>query len=47
MDLKGLETLKNFNRRSVQILASSGADPIAFETIPNKLEAKAPYYFAF
>nr|POE86015.1 selenocysteine se-methyltransferase [Quercus suber] len=39
-DLKGLETLKNFNRRRVQILASSGADLIAFETIPNKLEAK-------
>ncbi|KAM3755007.1 hypothetical protein ACB098_02G006500 [Castanea mollissima] len=36
-----LETLKDFNRRRVQILANSGADLIAFETIPNKLEAKA------
>lgn len=36
-----LETLKSFHRRRVQILAESGADLIAFETIPNKLEAKA------
>ncbi|KAA8527635.1 hypothetical protein F0562_034970 [Nyssa sinensis] len=36
-----LETLKDFHRRRVQILAESGADLIAFETIPNKLEAKA------
>ncbi|KAG7992021.1 hypothetical protein I3843_02G106900 [Carya illinoinensis] len=36
-----LETLKDFHRRRVQILANSGADLIAFETIPNKLEAKA------
>lgn len=35
-----LETLKEFHRRRVQILANSGADIIAFETIPNKLEAK-------
>jgi homocysteine S-methyltransferase len=35
-----LETLKDFHRRRVQILANSGADIIAFETIPNKLEAK-------
>lgn len=35
-----LETLKDFHRRRVQILANSGADLIAFETIPNKLEAK-------
>ncbi|PIN04447.1 Homocysteine S-methyltransferase [Handroanthus impetiginosus] len=37
----GLETLKDFHRRRVQVLADSGADLIAFETIPNKLEAKA------
>ncbi|XP_039071176.1 homocysteine S-methyltransferase 3-like [Hibiscus syriacus] len=37
-----LETLKDFHRRRVQILANSGADLIAFETIPNKLEAQ-PY----
>ncbi|XP_057771642.1 homocysteine S-methyltransferase 3-like [Salvia miltiorrhiza] len=36
-----LETLKDFHRRRVQVLAASGADLIAFETIPNKLEAKA------
>ncbi|XP_022849511.1 homocysteine S-methyltransferase 2-like isoform X2 [Olea europaea var. sylvestris] len=36
-----LETLKDFHRRRVQVLADSGADLIAFETIPNKLEAKA------
>ncbi|OMO54633.1 Homocysteine S-methyltransferase, partial [Corchorus capsularis] len=36
-----LETLKDFHRRRVQILAESGADLIAFETIPNKLEAQA------
>ncbi|KAE8702882.1 Homocysteine S-methyltransferase 2 [Hibiscus syriacus] len=36
-----LETLKDFHRRRVQILANSGADLIAFETIPNKLEAQA------
>ncbi|GER34270.1 homocysteine S-methyltransferase family protein [Striga asiatica] len=37
----GLEALKDFHRRRVQVLAGSGADLIAFETIPNKLEAKA------
>lgn len=36
-----LEVLKNFHRRRVQVLAKSGADLIAFETIPNKLEAEA------
>ncbi|KAL5541518.1 hypothetical protein UlMin_009228 [Ulmus minor] len=36
-----LEMLKDFHRRRVQILASSGADLIAFETTPNKLDAKA------
>ncbi|XP_068634862.1 homocysteine S-methyltransferase 3-like [Aristolochia californica] len=36
-----LETLKSFHRRRVQVLAESGADIIAFETIPNKLEAQA------
>lgn len=35
-----LENLKDFHRRRVQVLASSGADLIAFETIPNKLEAQ-------
>ncbi|KAL5712539.1 homocysteine S-methyltransferase [Ranunculus cassubicifolius] len=36
-----LATLKDFHRRRVQVLAESGADLIAFETIPNKLEAQA------
>ncbi|KAL8485195.1 hypothetical protein ACS0TY_027485 [Phlomoides rotata] len=36
-----LETLKDFHRRRVHVLAAAGADLIAFETIPNKLEAKA------
>ena len=35
-----LETLKEFHRRRVQVLAEAGADLIAFETIPNKLEAQ-------
>ena len=41
-DLITLETLKDFHRRRVQVLAESGADIIAFETIPNKLEAQVP-----
>ncbi|EXB51134.1 Homocysteine S-methyltransferase 3 [Morus notabilis] len=40
-DAVTLEKLKDFHRRRVQILANSGADLIAFETTPNKLEAKA------
>ncbi|KAJ1433099.1 Homocysteine-binding domain [Sesbania bispinosa] len=36
-----LEVLKDFHRRRVQILADSGADLLAFETVPNKLEAQA------
>jgi len=36
-----VETLKDFHRRRVQILADSGADLLAFETVPNKLEAEA------
>lgn len=35
-----VETLKDFHRRRVQILADAGADLIAFETVPNKLEAQ-------
>ncbi|CDP09457.1 unnamed protein product [Coffea canephora] len=31
--------LKDFHRRRVQVLADSGADLIAFETIPNRLQA--------
>ncbi|KAL1312181.1 hypothetical protein HN51_038783 [Arachis hypogaea] len=36
-----LKCLKDFHRRRVQILADSGADLLACETVPNKLEAKA------
>ncbi|CAN6462827.1 unnamed protein product [Victoria cruziana] len=36
-----LEVLKDFHRRRLQVLANSGADLIAFETIPNKIEAQA------
>ncbi|CAL0326878.1 unnamed protein product [Lupinus luteus] len=36
-----LQTLKDFHRRRVQILADSGADLLAFETVPNKIEAQA------
>ncbi|KAK3165594.1 hypothetical protein QOZ80_1AG0035170 [Eleusine coracana subsp. coracana] len=35
------EALKDFHRRRLQVLASAGPDLIAFETIPNKLEAQA------
>ncbi|XP_077247893.1 homocysteine S-methyltransferase 2-like [Tasmannia lanceolata] len=40
-DAVTLETLKDFHRRRVQVLAESGPDLIAFETIPNKLESQA------
>ncbi|CAI0465849.1 unnamed protein product [Linum tenue] len=36
-----LQALKDFHRRRLQILANSGADLLALETIPNKLEAQA------
>ncbi|XP_015086687.1 homocysteine S-methyltransferase 2 [Solanum pennellii] len=36
-----VKTLKDFHRRRVQVLADSGADLIAFETTPNKIEAQA------
>ncbi|KAL5553174.1 hypothetical protein UlMin_040575 [Ulmus minor] len=37
----GLDKLKDFHRRRLQILVEAGADLLAFETIPNKLEAQA------
>ncbi|XP_019442183.1 PREDICTED: homocysteine S-methyltransferase 3-like isoform X2 [Lupinus angustifolius] len=40
-DAVTVETLKDFHRDRIKILADSGADLIAFETIPNLLEAKA------
>lgn len=36
-----LEKLKDFHRRRLQVLVNAGADLLAFETIPNKLEAQA------
>ncbi|KOM36074.1 hypothetical protein LR48_Vigan02g222400 [Vigna angularis] len=36
-----VQTLKDFHRGRVKILVDAGADLIAFETIPNKLEAQA------
>lgn len=36
-----LEKLVEFHRRRVQVLAAAGPDLLAFETIPNKLEAQA------
>ena len=35
-----LEKLKDFHRRRLQVLAEAGPDLLAFETIPNKLEAQ-------
>ncbi|PRQ36077.1 putative homocysteine S-methyltransferase [Rosa chinensis] len=40
-DAVTLEALKDFHRERVQILANSVAHLIAYETTPNKLEAKA------
>ncbi|GMN38556.1 hypothetical protein TIFTF001_007778 [Ficus carica] len=37
----GLDKLKDFHRRRLQVLVEAGADLLAFETIPNKLEAQA------
>ncbi|KAK7343605.1 hypothetical protein VNO77_12482 [Canavalia gladiata] len=40
-DAVTVQTLKDFHRERVKILVDAGADIIAFETIPNKLEAEA------
>uniref|UniRef100_A0A7N0UG40 Hcy-binding domain-containing protein n=1 Tax=Kalanchoe fedtschenkoi TaxID=63787 RepID=A0A7N0UG40_KALFE len=37
----GLDKLKDFHRRRLRVLVKAGADMLAFETIPNKLEAQA------
>ncbi|KAF4360823.1 hypothetical protein F8388_015146 [Cannabis sativa] len=37
----GLDKLKDFHRKRLQILVEAGPDLLAFETIPNKLEAQA------
>ncbi|XP_052187316.1 homocysteine S-methyltransferase 1 isoform X2 [Diospyros lotus] len=36
-----LEKLKDFHRRRLQVIVEAGPDLLAFETIPNKLEAQA------
>ncbi|KAL0424753.1 UNVERIFIED_CONTAM: Homocysteine S-methyltransferase 1 [Sesamum radiatum] len=36
-----LEKLKDFHRRRLQVLVEAGPDLLAFETMPNKLEAQA------
>lgn len=40
-----VEKLKDFHRRRLQILVEAGADMLAFETIPNKLEAQVYMLF--
>jgi homocysteine S-methyltransferase len=35
-----LNKLKDFHRRRLQVLVEAGPDLLAFETIPNKLEAR-------
>lgn len=35
-----LAKLKDFHRRRLQVLVEAGPDLLAFETIPNKLEAQ-------
>ncbi|KAE8720432.1 Homocysteine S-methyltransferase 2 [Hibiscus syriacus] len=40
-DTMTVKALKEFHRRRVQVLAESGPDLIAFETVPNKIEAQA------
>ncbi|KAG6675066.1 hypothetical protein I3842_15G081400 [Carya illinoinensis] len=36
-----LDKLKDFHRRRLQVLVEAGPDLLAFETIPNKIEAQA------
>ncbi|MBA0828773.1 hypothetical protein Goarm_013411, partial [Gossypium armourianum] len=36
-----LDKLKDFHRRRLQVIVEAGPDLLAFETIPNKLEAQA------
>lgn len=39
-DAMNLEFLKDFHRKRVKVLADAGPDLIAFETVPNSLEAQ-------
>ncbi|KAG6468152.1 hypothetical protein ZIOFF_072723 [Zingiber officinale] len=38
-----VEIVKDFHRRRLEVLSEAGADIIAFETIPNKLEAQVSF----
>lgn len=38
-----LDKLKDFHRRRLQVLVEAGPDLLAFETIPNKLEAQVRF----
>lgn len=40
-----LKKLKDFHRRRLQVLVEAGPDLLAFETIPNKLEAQVFFFF--
>ncbi|CAI9107785.1 OLC1v1007227C1 [Oldenlandia corymbosa var. corymbosa] len=40
-DAMNVEFLKDFHRRRIQVLANAGPDLIAFETVPNGVEAQA------
>lgn len=40
-----VQFLKDFHRRRLQVLAEAGPDLIAFETIPNKLEAQVLFCY--
>lgn len=40
-----LDKLKDFHRRRLQILVEAGSDLLAFETIPNKLEAQVLLFY--
>ncbi|XP_020206320.1 homocysteine S-methyltransferase 1-like [Cajanus cajan] len=42
-----LKELKDFHRRRLQVLIEAGPDLLAFETIPNKLEAQVFLIFCF
>lgn len=42
-----LEKLKEFHRRRLQVLVDAGPDLLAFETIPNKLEAQVCFCCAY
>jgi S-methylmethionine-dependent homocysteine/selenocysteine methylase len=42
-----LDKLKDFHRRRLQVLVEAGPDLLAFETIPNKIEAQVCSLFNY